>query len=123
MHSLALGELVLISDVSAAHASWSFGQDHAAHMTWIDFYWFQGAIFIPRIKHHIAVNLWQRQTEHTFEKQMGRPALDWLFLKAYLCKHKGSVERETCLAMFDGEDRGWTTSVQACRDQIGGDFI
>lgn len=57
MYSLTLRELVLISDVSAFHASWSFGQNHAAHVIWIDFNCLQGAIFIPGIKHHITVNL------------------------------------------------------------------
>lgn len=123
MHLLTLRELVLISDVSAAHASWSFGQNHAAHMTWIDFHWFQGAIFIPGIKHHITVNLWQRQMKYKFENKMGQYEFDMLFLKTYLCKHKGSIEWETCLPMLDGLDRGWTTPVQACGDQIGGDFI
>lgn len=69
MYSLTLRELVLISDVSAFHASRSFGQNHAAHMIWIDFNCLQGAIFIPGIKHHITVNLLQRQAEYKFRKK------------------------------------------------------
>lgn len=52
---------------------------------------------------------------------MGQSELDTQLLKTYLCKHKGSIEWETCLPMLDGLDRGWTTSVHAFMDQIGGD--
>lgn len=78
MHSHTLREFVLISDVSATHASCSFGQNQAAHVTWVDFYWLQGAIFIPGIKHYITVNLRQRQTECTFEKKKKRAHLYWI---------------------------------------------
>lgn len=81
MHLFTLRELVLISDIPAAQASWSFGQNHAAHMTLIDFHWFQSAVFIPGIKHHIAVNLWERQTDHIFKNKMDQFELDALFLK------------------------------------------
>lgn len=57
MHSFTLRELILISDVPAGHASRSFGQNHAAHVSLIHFYRLHGAIFTPGIKHHITVNL------------------------------------------------------------------
>lgn len=57
MHSLTLRKLVLISDVTAGHGSRSFGQNHAAHMRRVHFYRLHGPIFIPGIKHHIAVDL------------------------------------------------------------------
>lgn len=57
IHSFTLRELILISDVPAGHASWSFGQNHAAHVSLIHFYRLHGAIFTPGIKHHITVNL------------------------------------------------------------------
>lgn len=53
---------------------------------------------------------------------MGQSELDYQLLKTCLCKHKGSIEWETCLPMFDGLDGGWTTSVHAFMDKIGGDF-
>lgn len=57
MFSLTLRKLVLIGDVTAGHVSWSFGQNHAAHMSLVHFYRLHGPIFTPGIKHHITVDL------------------------------------------------------------------
>lgn len=61
MHSLTLRKLVLISDVSASHVSWSFGQNHAAYMSLVHLDRLHGPLFTPRVKHHIAVDLWSER--------------------------------------------------------------
>lgn len=61
MLSLTLRKLVLISDVSASHVSWSFGQNHAAHMSLVHLDRLHGPFFTPGVKHHIAVDLWRER--------------------------------------------------------------
>lgn len=68
MKSLTFGELVLIGDFAAGHVSCRFGHHHAADVGPVHSDRLHGAIFIPGVKHHIAVDLWAKNTE---EKNTG----------------------------------------------------
>lgn len=61
MHSLTFRKLVLISDVSASHVSWSFGQNHAAYVSLVHLDRLHGTFLTAGVKHHIAVDLWREQ--------------------------------------------------------------
>lgn len=106
MHSLTLRELVLIGDVTAGHVSFSFGQNHAAHMRGVDFDRLHGPIFTPGVEHHVAVDLMEKDGGNTGETRLLPVAThdsDNCNL-THLCKHKGSIKRVAGLPVFDGLD-------------------
>lgn len=128
---ITFSKLVLISDVATRHVSSGFGHNHAAYVSPVHFDRLHGPIFHPGVKHHIAVDLLcergreierERESEPLQSTENHRCSVKLVNknkLKIHLSEHKGSIEGEAYLPVFDGLDRCRATSVHALMDNRG----